>query len=492
MHIPSRNNPPHSNVLLLSILTVWVWVGVATLLNESQLNDSLEQFIWAQSFEWGYWKHPPVTTWLMYIPMHLLGPSPLWTYVLSALLFGVTVFATHRIAGLLFNAETANWTALLLTLHYGFTRRAQLYNHNSVLIAFMALTVLVTLYALRDQKNRQWICAGLLAGLSLLVKYQAAVPLLGMVLAIVAAGQFRSALRGILLALAVCLLTLAPHISWVWHHDFQTIAYALHYIEGENLDDPTHRQGAFWVAQVRYHLPMLFFIFSIWAARFIKPQDPSPSSIPHWTTHQRGWMVGLILFPLAFIVFISFAMGVRVQSQWGLQTTQFLSVPLAFWLLHKFGALDRTKLWLWGLIQAIAMFIFIGQGSGFILYSNDRLAVRELPAHRFASEALTFWRSQTHCPLKYLSGDSAMSALISAYSGQNLLVLEDGDPAKSPWIDLQDMARSGHLLVSVTQDSTPRADTRLIPYKLRSRQPDSAENHSHLALQFRAPTVTCP
>ena len=54
---------PHSNpikiqpasALLLSVLTVWLWIGIAALLNDSQLNDSLEQFIWAQSLEWGYW-----------------------------------------------------------------------------------------------------------------------------------------------------------------------------------------------------------------------------------------------------------------------------------------------------------------------------------------------------------------------------------------------------------------------------------------------------
>ena len=52
-------------LLTLSCVTTWIWIFFATLLNESQLNDSLEQFIWAQSFEWGYWKHPPLSTWLM-------------------------------------------------------------------------------------------------------------------------------------------------------------------------------------------------------------------------------------------------------------------------------------------------------------------------------------------------------------------------------------------------------------------------------------------
>ena len=184
---PSQSFQPTGNqVLLGSVLTIWLWIGLAAWLNQSQLNDSLESYIWAQSFEWGYWKHPPLTTWLMYVPLHLVGPSPYWPYVMSGLTYAVTVWASHRIARLLFDLDIAAWVALLLTLHYGFTRRAQLSNHNSVLVAFIALTAWVTLLALRDQKSRLWLAAGLLGGLSLLVKYQAAVPLAGIVVAVLA------------------------------------------------------------------------------------------------------------------------------------------------------------------------------------------------------------------------------------------------------------------------------------------------------------------
>ena len=120
----------------------------------------------------------------MYWAIHLIGPSHLWPYLLNAALYAITLYSTFKIAELLFNADIASLTVLLLTLHYGFTRRAQLYNHNSVLVCFIALTVLVTLLALRDDKFGQWALAGLLAGLSLLVKYQAILPLVGILVAI--------------------------------------------------------------------------------------------------------------------------------------------------------------------------------------------------------------------------------------------------------------------------------------------------------------------
>ena len=36
--------------------------------------DNLEQLTWVHSLEWGYYKHPPLPTWLLSVPVHLFGP----------------------------------------------------------------------------------------------------------------------------------------------------------------------------------------------------------------------------------------------------------------------------------------------------------------------------------------------------------------------------------------------------------------------------------
>jgi hypothetical protein len=45
--MPDPRSTPNAarHMLWLSIFTIWVWIGIAAFLNESQLNDSLEQFI---------------------------------------------------------------------------------------------------------------------------------------------------------------------------------------------------------------------------------------------------------------------------------------------------------------------------------------------------------------------------------------------------------------------------------------------------------------
>lgn len=47
--------------------------------------DNLEQLTWVHSLEWGYYKHPPLPTWLLSVPVHLFGLSARTSYATGAL-----------------------------------------------------------------------------------------------------------------------------------------------------------------------------------------------------------------------------------------------------------------------------------------------------------------------------------------------------------------------------------------------------------------------
>ncbi|MEI7782863.1 MAG: glycosyltransferase family 39 protein [Betaproteobacteria bacterium] len=477
--------------LALAILIIWAWIALAAVLNESQLNDSLEQFIWAQSLEWGYWKHPPVSTWLMYGAIHGMGHSPWWPYVLSALLYAVTLLSTHQIAQLLFNQKVAAWTLFFLTLHYGFTRRAQVYNHNSVLIAFIALTAWLTLLAVRKNKPIWWLATGLLAGLSLLVKYQALIPLIGILVAIALAGQFRRSLPGILMAVGLCLLLMAPHAVWVVQSDFAPLRYALKYADASPAGVQEGRPVSFIVNQVRYYLPALMFMLLMWGASFVHKSASAKEPDSALNQEQRSWLLGLAAFPFAAVIFLALSLQVRIQAHWGLQTTQFLALALAYWAQKKWGDLGRKALLIWALVQAIAMAIFIAQGTGLIGYGSRKLEVREIPAQELTDQTHQFWNSRTRCPLLYVSGHTAMSAMISAYSPHRISVLEEGDSRKSPWIRLEDMKRAGYLELEVSDTPVAGQDTLSLTYGLRHQDMSYQPANFYLVLKFHAPQQQC-
>lgn len=463
---------------------------MAALINESQLNDSLEQFIWGQGFEWGYWKHPPLTSWLMWACLHFFGPSYLWTYALSATLTCLTITLTWKAAQILFDSDVANLTALLFTLHYGFTRRAQVYNHNTVLIFFVALTVLLTVLALREKKYWQWLLVGLAAALSILTKYQAAVPIMGILVAIGLSGELKKSSKGLFIATITALFAVTPHILWSAKNHFETVTYAMHYVDDSEFSLRLNSPGAFFVNQLKFYLPTIFFGLALWAVKVVNREE-TRNPLAQVNQIQRAWLIGLIGFPLVFIVFIALALGVRLQSQWGLQTSQFLPILIAFYLFRYFGGWSIRHFRIWLLIQFIAIAIFIGQGTGIFMYASRGSAVRELPAQKISDSAMAFWKSKTNCPLKYLSGHPPMSAMISAYSHQLIQVLEDGDFEKSPWIDKKKMNESGFLDVMVAREPSNDSNDFSMKFEIKSYRNNDDSVNDHLILKFHKPLIEC-
>ena len=60
---PALRDPLLGFALLMAAL----WVLMPALLNGGQPGDHFEQFTWAHSMEGGYYKHPPLPTWLLAI-----------------------------------------------------------------------------------------------------------------------------------------------------------------------------------------------------------------------------------------------------------------------------------------------------------------------------------------------------------------------------------------------------------------------------------------
>ncbi len=485
--------PPARTALAACVLTVFAWVLLAAGLNESQLHDSLEQFVWGQGFEWGYWKHPPVTTWLAWASFRLFGVHPLTTYALAALLFAGTLVVTARIAQRLLPAQAAAWVPVLLTLHYGFTRRAQIYNHNTVVVFFVALAVLALLSALQSRRTRDWAWFGAACGLAVLSKYQAVLPLacaLG-VAAWLGQLRLRQAWRGLAVAVLVGLAVVSPHLVWLVRHDFASIGYAMRYVDGGDMAGTRLlRPGAFLATQLRYYAPVLLLALVLGGWRLLRRERLSSGLQLPLASAQRAWLWGLAGLPLLLVMAAALGLGLRVQSHWGLQVTQFLVLALAPWMLRVFGRWDGRCWRAWLAVQVLAMGFMAGQGLGWLPYDGRSAEVRGAPAAEIARQAGRYWTDQTGCPLQYLAGGhSPAAAMVAAYAGRPVRVLEDRDPGKSPWIDIIDMRASGWLEVEL-EDEPARAGWDTVMALPRAPH-GPAQEPRYLVMRAFLPEVPC-
>ena len=66
------------------LLFAVVWLAHLSYTSLSPPTDNIEQLTWLHSLEWGYYKHPPLPTWLIWMPAQWFGANAWTSYVTGA------------------------------------------------------------------------------------------------------------------------------------------------------------------------------------------------------------------------------------------------------------------------------------------------------------------------------------------------------------------------------------------------------------------------
>jgi 4-amino-4-deoxy-L-arabinose transferase-like glycosyltransferase len=218
---------------VLAVLAFWAALPLAAGWDVPQ--DNLEQLSWVLTPDWGYTKHPPFPTWVLWAAQQFL-PNGLWlTYALGAAEVGVMLLIAFRLTAELQGRRAAVVAVLLISVLTYYTKRLHFYNHNTALLVAHAAACLCIWRALVRGGSLWWWLLGITWGAGLLSKYQMVLTIACNLAFLVAAtrpapwrAERRDILRGVLLAGCVALAVFSPHIAWLVQNDFPTFAYASH------------------------------------------------------------------------------------------------------------------------------------------------------------------------------------------------------------------------------------------------------------------------
>jgi len=438
----------------LIVLSVVVWIAATTASNTAQWGDHLEQFAWAHSVQWGYHKHPPLPTWILAGVIQLFGASPQWPTWLDAACILGTAFFTFRIASELYGREVAVLSLLLLSLAHACSARASLYNHNSVMLLSVSGSVWCLLLALRPGRRLIfWCLAGASAALAVLSKYQAVVPLAGAVLALWLAGDLddRRHRSGLVVAVLVALVLLAPHLLWLAQGHAAAVDYATQQGRSLSAAERLWNVTSFLAQQLRYMIGPLV-LFGLLAV--MPGSRPWRRRASDWN-RQRAWMYGLVAFPICATVLIGPLFGIELQNHWGYQALQFSFLWLA-WRLRPMAPAAGVAWWATALtMHAVLLAVALVDFSPANTQAKNRVDAR-FPAQQLANAVSADWKDETLCPLRIVTGPMFEASIVSVYNGGVALVLEEGDFRKSPWITPADIARFGAVYIASDPALLPR------------------------------------
>ena len=437
---------------LLGFAAVWLAHLASTSL--APPTDNIEQLTWVHSLEWGYYKHPPLPTWLFWLPAHVFGESTWTSYIVGAACTLASVGLLWRLLSQLRGARYATLALLAVLCITYYNGRLYYYNHNIVLMLFATASATLCWAAFKTGQLRWWAALGVAIGLGALAKYQIAVTIVSVLVFWLWQRGWRDARHrlGLLLAALIALLMFLPHLAWLRSHDFGPIGYAMQTSLGVHLGTRAcSADAAHWLVDqlLNRALPAWLLLgAALWVSRR-QAVAPAPLALP--ATHDdagRALLLSWGLVPLLFMPLLGVATGADLKLHWG---TPFLlfAVPAAMELL---GARVR-----WSQVALAPT------AKAFVVIQGLLLLVSQLTSPR-GPEFLRDhgWRTFDAAALAakleplarkalaggaicVVSGPAAPAGALALRLADHPLVLIDGRYDRSPWVSRDQVRRCGVL-----------------------------------------------
>lgn len=431
-----------------------IWISHLTYASLVPPVDVIEQLVWSGSLEWGYYKHPPLPTWLMWSATRLLDASAMTAYALGA---ACTLGAMALLWQLLIRLRGATYAAValgaVLCITY-YNGRLYYFNHNTVLLLCSTVSAVLCWQAFSTRRLRWWIALGLALGLGALAKYQMAITMASLLVFFVHQRAWRDPRHrlGALLCGLVALVVFAPHIAWLRTHDFGPIDYAMGSSLGAELDTWRRLANSLgWLADqvLNRALPALILLGLVArSCRAPRAAVMAPASDP-----ARALLLSWGVVPLAFMPLLGVLSGADLQLQWG---TPFLlfAVPAAMelWPRARWTHADLSKvlkgfLVLQGLLL-VQSHLASPRGPATL---QDR-HWRSFDAAQLADRVAAPARAELGGPIRVVIGATGFAGALALRLPERPLVLIDGRVDRSPRVEADLVRRCGAVQLGAARD----------------------------------------
>ena len=450
-------------VLLILGLNLLFWVAFPSLLLSGPDADNMEELVWGNVFQWGYYKHPPLPSWVHYALMAVFGRHIWITFLAGQLSVALALYFIWRLGSEITSQRNALLAVLLMMPIAYFTTRGVMSNHNTIQLWSVAGSLWMLYRASRYQQMRDWLLLGMFAGFATITKYSVAVWFLVFIVYLAQIGSLRDARTWKGMLAGVCLMTVMvlPHFMWLYHMKFvlHDTANPLDYAaESADMSTMTRASNllAIWyvlTTTLARVAPMLLAMLVIgglmkrYRRRAAAPAETASGSIAsHLRPQDRSFILILGLLPFVLTCVMSIVVKTRMIADW--TTTYFLVTGLlTFWLYREKN--DRRQLKTAVIVVLAIQFLTAAGyavGRGPLATSLGRTGRSNYPGAAMAQEVKHAWYSHTHVPLRYITADTWLGGNIAVHAGRQAQVLINGDPHDSPWVDPAQLKACGTLV----------------------------------------------
>jgi 4-amino-4-deoxy-L-arabinose transferase-like glycosyltransferase len=433
---------PWAGFLVFAATHAAIWTILPFALYPNLPLDLIEALTYGQEWQLGYDKLPPLPWWLVEAAFRTFKSD--FAYYALGQISVLSAFAAVWGLMLRLGSPAAAAASVLLVdgLHF-FNFTSPKFNHDVAQLPFWALAGLSFHGALRTGRLDHWALLGAAFGLAFWAKYFVVVLALPLVLFTLLDPRARRTLStpGPYAAAAIALAIMAPHLIWLHQNDWLPLNYVASRAKATTgLLDHLTRPTSFALAQLFWLLPVILIALPLLRRRHGGDATKADD-------YDRR-IIGLLAFGPAITVIAGSALSGRgLIAMWGYPLWLFLGC----WIVVSVSSrIDRASMarvtGVWGTVTACYVSTFVLQYA-VLPYFNHRYRAVLFPGERLAQEISARYRSQTGSPLRYVVSSMWIGGNISHYSADHPRTLIDGDPRRAPWINLDDLAASGGVVV---------------------------------------------
>lgn len=432
-----------------------VWTGVA-LIRQVMPADSLEGVWWGSLHDFGSPKHPPLAAWLTYLA-YIPFKLDFCVYLMSQLFIVGGLIYTYRLSRYFLDENKSMLSVILLEGCWIYSYITGYYGFNPDVVLLFTLPAITYYFynCMKDNKPSDWLKMSVLVGLSLLNKYQTILLVIGMAVWAIIFNRKVFKNKWFYISIMVAFLIFLPHILWLIKYDFFPILYydrELNLINGYNhITSPLMFIGMQLVMSCGTLL-----IYGLYRLKFKQPFE----CIKDYDKKQFWFLILLCFVPFVIHVLIGLWYGSDIRPRWGYVFWYMLGIMLFYYFPTKIEKKEFD--YIVKCAYSMMLIIFLTLGTLLAVEKNYR---SRYPVAQVWAELNELWAKQgINVPLKYVGGDSEWSFPLTIYGDTKPINIMDTFGYKNPWIDEDDLKKSGAIIIDRRRDRLDKETRQACPY----------------------------
>ncbi len=427
--------------LLAAYAAIWSIYGAIAKSSQDIHFDMGEMVAWSREVTFGTPKHPPLPAWLVGAWFSVF-PLADWSYYLFAILLATAaLWIAWKASAPYLGGEKRVVGLALLTLVPFYNFHALKFNANTIMTPLWALTTWWFLRSYETRKPIYAVLAGLAAAAAMLGKYWAIFLLLGLGIAALADPRRGRYLRSSApwLTIAAGAAGLAPHVAWLYIHDFKPFDYMMESHAATAWAGLLSGFGYVAGAAGYLVIPTLIALVAAWPTS--RPIGSAVADTAWPREPERRLVLLAFLLPLVLPIAAAVAAREEIVSLWTIGSMTLFPVVLLSSARVTIARPQARRI----LALAMAAPIVMAVLSPAIAIVIHRRGVPNYATHyRLIAQAVEkTWRETTDRPLRLIgSYDNLLYGTLIYFTGRPS-TLEIMNPAVTPWTNDARVAREG-------------------------------------------------